>query len=341
MCLASQPDFSSLQSFRTARLHLRRDDRAHFEPVPRRSLRDADVRGRVLVVRSSAAPRRRHRKIKGVAQRLVAAREAGTASSRPPRLGATTDDLIALRPSISAPPHPREYDRLVRSRANFERACAMADPRPRPRAVSLTGSQAAFPPTPRTAIRRSSRCARPSARRRPRPHRPRAGFPGVSTELAVRPLGRAGSDATAVALDGALGGLVRDLHRRRRRSSRPTRASSRMPEAATITTRRCSRWRRRRARDEARSCRDRAPGRCSLHVRAAFGASEGTWIGKEEDSCREGDLSVSPMTSPRRSDWLSVPDHRWSPLGSSGHSQTRREHRHAVVQERLAGDTPI
>jgi aspartate kinase len=183
---------------------------AQYEPVPEVEA-DADVRGRDLVVmKFGGTSVGDTEKIKGVAQRLVAAREAGhRVVGVLSAMGDTTDDLIALAHKISAHPHPREYDMLVSVGERISNAlCAMAIRDLGHEAVSLTGSQAGI------VTDTSHGTAKIVEVRAGRLHdeldRDRivlvAGFQGVSTDLEVTTLGRGGSDATAVALAAARGG---------------------------------------------------------------------------------------------------------------------------------------
>ena len=83
-------------------------------------------------------------KLKRVAERLVAAREAGAkVVAVLSAMGKTTDELIRLAYEVSPSPHPREYDMLVSTGERISNAlCAMAIHDLGHEAVSLTGSQA-------------------------------------------------------------------------------------------------------------------------------------------------------------------------------------------------------
>jgi aspartate kinase len=149
-------------------------------------------------------------KIKDVARRLVAAREAGQrVVGVLSAMGDTTDDLIRLAQEVSAQPHPREYDMLVSVGERISNAlCAMAIRDLGHEAVSLTGSQAGIVTD---TFHGKAKIVEVRARRlHAELDRDKivlvAGFQGVSTELEVTTLGRGGSDATAVALASALGG---------------------------------------------------------------------------------------------------------------------------------------
>ena len=111
-------------------------------------------------------------KLKRVAERLVAAQEAGAkVVAVLSAMGKTTDDLIRLAHEVSAHPHPREYDMLVSTGERISNAlCAMAIHDLGHEAVSFTGSQAGIVTgsTPRSRRTRSSSspASRASRRRR-------------------------------------------------------------------------------------------------------------------------------------------------------------------------------
>ncbi|HZT53562.1 MAG TPA: hypothetical protein VE995_04195, partial [Gaiellaceae bacterium] len=181
-----------------------------YEAVPEIAA-DAAVRGGNLVVMkfggSSVADTA---KIKEVARRLVAAREAGRrVVGVLSAMGDTTDELIRLAHEISPRPHPREYDMLVSVGERISNAlCAMAVHDLGHEAISLTGSQAGIVTD---AVHGKAKIAEVRATRINEALDAGkivlvAGFQGVSTDLEVTTLGRGGSDATAVALAAALGG---------------------------------------------------------------------------------------------------------------------------------------
>src|SRR5436190_20675368 len=149
-------------------------------------------------------------KLKRVAERLVAAREAGAkVVGVLSAMGKTTDELIRLAHEVSSRPHPREYDMLVSTGERISNAlCAMAIHDLGHEAVSFTGSQAGI------VTDGSHTKAKIVEVRARRIHDALghdkivlvAGFQGVSTGThEVTTLGRGGSDTTAVALAAALG----------------------------------------------------------------------------------------------------------------------------------------
>jgi aspartate kinase len=151
------------------------------------------------------------------AQRVVAAREAGTRvvavlSAR----GKTTDELTQMAFEISTRPEPRELDMLLSTGERISCAlCAMAIHDLGHQAISLTGSQAGIvTDSSHTKARiidvRADRIREALGEDRIVLV---AGFQGVSTESRdVTTLGRGGSDTTAVALAAALGAGVCEIY---------------------------------------------------------------------------------------------------------------------------------
>src|SRR3954467_7681500 len=183
---------------------------ANFEAVPSVEA-DSRPNGRGLVVmKFGGTSVGDTEKIKNVARRLVAAREAGNrVVGVLSAMGHTTDELIELAHQVSENPHPREYDMLVSVGERISNAlCAMAIRDLGHEAVSLTGSQAGIVTD---TTHSKAKIVEVRARRlHEELDRNRivlvAGFQGVSTDFEVTTLGRGGSDATAVALASALGG---------------------------------------------------------------------------------------------------------------------------------------
>ena len=148
-------------------------------------------------------------KLKAVAQRLVAAREAGNrVVAVLSAMGHTTDELIDLAHRISPSPDPRELDMLISVGERISCAlAAMAIKDLGHEAISLTGSQAGIVTD---TVHGKAKIVEVRAKRI---HSALdhgtivlvAGFQGVSTELEVTTLGRGGSDTTAVALAAGIG----------------------------------------------------------------------------------------------------------------------------------------
>src|SRR6201995_3821314 len=155
-------------------------------------------------------------RIKRAARRIVEKREAGkrvvaVLSAR----GKTTDELIEMAEEVSPYPDPREMDMLLSTGERISCAlCAMAINDLGHRAISLTGSQAGIvTDTSHTKARiidvRADRIR--EALNDDLIVRV-AGSRGVSPSRAVTPLGRGGSDTTAVALAAAIGAEVCEIY---------------------------------------------------------------------------------------------------------------------------------
>ena len=234
-------------------------------------------------------------KLKRVAARLVAAREAGhRVVGVLSAMGRTTDELLDLAHQVSPQPHPRELDMLVSVGERISCAlAAMAIHDLGHEAISLTGSQAGIVTD---TVHGKAKIVEVRARRI---HEALdegtivlvAGFQGVSTAFEVTTLGRGGSDTTAVALAAALGAdhceIYTDVARRLLR--RPARRARRARKLDARHLRRDARdgvvgraacWR------PARS-RSRAATMCRLHVRSTFEDGDGTWIREEDDEMLE------------------------------------------------------
>ena len=156
-------------------------------------------------------------KIKQVARRLVAAREAGVrVVGVLSAMADTTDELIRLAHEISPKPQPREYDMLISVGERISNAlCAMAVHDLGHEAISLTGSQAGIVTD---TVHGKAKIAEVRATRINDALDSDkivlvAGFQGVSAESHdVTTLGRGGSDTTAVALAAALGAHACEIY---------------------------------------------------------------------------------------------------------------------------------
>jgi aspartate kinase len=149
-------------------------------------------------------------RLKAVAKRLVAAREAGNrVVAVLSAMGDTTDELLDLAHEVSAHPDPRELDMLISVGERISCAlAAMAIKDLGHEAISLTGSQAGIVTD---GVHTKAKIVDVRAKRI---HEALdrgavvlvAGFQGVSSEsLDVTTLGRGGSNLTAVVLAAALG----------------------------------------------------------------------------------------------------------------------------------------
>ena len=255
-------------------------------------------------------------KIKGVARRLVAARESGhRVVGVLSAMGDTTDELIELAHQISDRPHPREYDMLISVGERISNAlCAMAIHDLGHEAISLTGSQAGIVTD---TVHGKAKIVDIRAQRIHDALDEEkivlvAGFQGVSTRAR-------GDDARPRRLRHDRGRArgsarrrdVRDLHRRRGRlhgrpAARPGRAQARRVTYEEMLEMAASgakvMWR--ALVEFARSYGVR------LHVRSTFGEGEGTWIGEEDQAMLEKAIisGVTHDTSEAKVSILGVPD---------------------------------
>lgn len=256
-------------------------------------------------------------KLKRVAERLVAAREAGTkVVAVLSAMGKTTDELIRLAHEVSPSPHPREYDLLVSTGERISNAlCAMAIHDLGHEAVSFTGSQAGI------VTDDSHTKAKIVEVRAQRIHDALqedkivlvAGFQGVSTSTHdVTTLGRGGSDTTAVALAAALGAdaceIFTDV------AGVFTADPRIVPEALkldAVTYEEMLEMSASGAKVMAlRSIEVARSYGVKLRVRSTFEEGEGTWIGEEDDVVLEKAIisGVTHDTSEAKVSIIGVPD---------------------------------
>jgi len=256
-------------------------------------------------------------KLKRVAERLVAAREAGTkVVAVLSAMGKTTDELIRLAHEVSPSPHPREYDLLVSTGERISNAlCAMAIHDLGHEAVSLTGSQAGI------VTDDSHTKAKIVEVRAQRIHDALqedkivlvAGFQGVSTSTHdVTTLGRGGSDTTAVALAAALGADACEIF-----TDVPgvfTADPRIVPDALkldAVTYEEMLEMSASGAKVMAlRSIEVARSYGVKLRVRSTFEEGEGTWIGEEDDVVLEKAIisGVTHDTSEAKVSIIGVPD---------------------------------
>ena len=256
-------------------------------------------------------------KLKRVAERLVAAREAGTkVVAVLSAMGKTTDELIRLAHEVSPSPHPREYDLLVSTGERISNAlCAMAIHDLGHEAVSFTGSQAGI------VTDDSHTKAKIVEVRAQRIHDALledkivlvAGFQGVSTSTHdVTTLGRGGSDTTAVALAAALGADACEIF-----TDVPgvfTADPRIVPDALkldAVTYEEMLEMSASGAKVMAlRSIEVARSYGVKLRVRSTFEEGEGTWIGEEDDLVLEKAIisGVTHDTSEAKVSIIGVPD---------------------------------
>jgi aspartate kinase len=255
---------------------------------------DAQARGRDLVVmKFGGTSVGDTQKIKDVARRLAAAREAGfRVVGVLSAMGHQTDELIRLAREISPRPNAREYDMLVSTGERISNAlCAMAIHDLGHEAVSLTGSQAGIVTD---TVHGKAKIAEVRGQRINELLDQEkivlvAGFQGVSSANEVTTLGRGGSDMTAAALAAALGATVCEIYTdvegvftadpRIVANARKLKALTyeEMLELAASGAKVL----------QLRSVEFARNHDVRLHVRSTFSQAEGTWIVDEEDPVLE------------------------------------------------------
>jgi aspartate kinase len=180
-----------------------------YESVPELAGGEAPARAGTVVMKFGGTSVADVERIKAVARRLVAAREAGNrVVAVLSAMGDTTDDLVRLAYEISPRPAPRELDMLISVGERVSCAlAAMAIHDLGHEAISLTGSQAGI--VTDTAHGKAKIVDVRARRIHEALDADRvvlvAGFQGVSTDFDVTTLGRGGSNLTAVALAASLG----------------------------------------------------------------------------------------------------------------------------------------
>ena len=264
-----------------------------YEAVPAVTA-DAAARGRDLVVmKFGGTSVGDTQKIKDVARRLAAAREAGyRVVGVLSAMGHTTDELIRLAYEVSPRPNPREYDMLVSVGERISNAlCAMAIHDLGHEAVSLTGSQAGIVTD---TVHGKAKIAEVRAQRINEALDDEkivlvAGFQGVSSANEVTTLGRGGSDMTAAALAAALGATVCEIYTD---VEGVFTADPRIvPTARKLTAVTYEEMLELAASGakvlQLRSVEFARNHDVRLHVRSTFSQAEGTWIVDEEDPVLE------------------------------------------------------
>ena len=232
-------------------------------------------------------------RLKAVARRLVAAREAGNrVVAVLSAMGDTTDELVRLAYEISPGPVPRELDMLISVGERVSCAlAAMAIHDLGHEAISLTGSQAGI------VTDTSHGKAKIVDVRARRIHEALdegrivlvAGFQGVSTAFDITTLGRGGSNLTAVALAAALGADACEMYTdvegvftadpRLVSTARKLHAVSyeEMLEMAASGAKVL----------QLRSVEFARSHGVTLHVRSSFSDGQGTWIREEDERMLE------------------------------------------------------
>ncbi|MEA2498585.1 MAG: aspartate kinase [Actinomycetota bacterium] len=254
-------------------------------------------------------------RIKSVAQRVVAASEAGQkVCVVVSAMGDSTDELVQLAEQISPVPHARELDMLLTAGERISMALlSMAIAELGHEAISFTGSQAGI--VTDTAHGK----ARIIEIKAGRVHEALAagkitivaGFQGVSTAFDVTTLGRGGSDTTAVALAHALSADACEIYTdvegvftadpRLVPEARKLHAVSyeEMLELAAAGAKVLS----------LRSVEYARNNGVLIHVRSSFSGVEGTWIREEDERMEKAIISaVAHDASEAKITVLGVPD---------------------------------
>jgi aspartate kinase len=233
-------------------------------------------------------------RLRSVAQRLVAAHEAGNrVVGVLSAMGDTTDELLDLAREVSESPDPRELDMLISVGERISCAlAAMAIVDLGHEAISLTGSQAGIVTD---TVHGKAKIVEVRAKRI---HQALdagrivlvAGFQGVSSEsLDITTLGRGGTDLTAVALAAALGADSCEIYTD---VEGVFTADPRIaPDAQKLHVLSYEEMLEMAASGarvlQLRSVEFARNHNVRLHVRSTFADADGTWITEEEDPMLE------------------------------------------------------
>jgi aspartate kinase len=187
-----------------------------YEAVPEIAAEETPERPGTVVMKFGGTSVAGVERLRAVAKRIVAAREAGNrVVAVLSAMGDMTDEWVRLAHEMSPHPRPREVDMLISVGERISCSlCAIAIHDLGHEAISLTGSQAGI--VTDTAHGK----AKIVDIRARRIHEALdaekivlvAGFQGVSTDYDITTLGRGGSDTTAVALAAALGAEACEIY---------------------------------------------------------------------------------------------------------------------------------
>lgn len=241
-------------------------------------------------------------RIKRVARRLVAAREAGArVVGVVSAMGHTTDELIGLAHEVAAHPDPRELDMLLSTGERI--ACALVAMAARDlghEAISLTGSQAGIITD---SVHTKAKIVEVRATRiHAALDREQivlvAGFQGMSASRDITTLGRGGSDTTAVALAAALGAdaceIYTDVEGVFSADPRVVPGSRKL---AAVTFEEMLEMAAAGARVlQLRSVEFARNHGVRLHVRSTFGDEPGTWVTEEDERVEHAIISAVTHT---------------------------------------------
>jgi aspartate kinase len=276
-----------------------------YESVPALAGEEAPRRAGTVVMKFGGTSVDGPLRLKGVARRLVEAREAGNrVVAVLSAMGQTTDELIDLARQMSARPNARELDMLqsVGERISCSLA-AMAIHDLGHEAISLTGSQAGIVTD---TTHGKAKIVDVRARRiHEALDQERivlvAGFQGVSTAtFDITTLGRGGSDTTAVALAAALRAEACEIYTDV--DGVYTADPRIVPEARKLHAVSYDEMLEMAASGakvlQLRSVEFARNHGVKLHVRSAFTDDEGTWIREEDERMLEKAM-ISGVTHTR------------------------------------------
>jgi aspartate kinase len=320
-----------------------------YEAVP--SIAREERQGRVgtIVMKFGGTSVADPERLKAVARRIVAAREAGTrVVAVLSAMGQTTDELIDLAHQVSPTPEPRELDMLISVGERISVAlAAMAINDLGHEAISLTGSQAGI--VTDTAHGKAKIVDIRGQRIHDALDQDKivlvAGFQGVSTGKEITTLGRGGSDTTVVALAVALDADacevytdVEGVYTADPRIVPGARKLDALTYEEMLEMSACgAKVMALRSVELARNYRVR------LHVRSSFGDGQGTWIEEDENMLEKAIISgVTHDTSEAKVTIVGVPDRPgvaarvFRPLADAGVNidmivQNVSEHGHATI----------
>ena len=272
-----------------------------YESLPAFSPQEAPERPGTIVMKFGGTSVEGVERLRAVAKRIVAAREAGNrVVAVLSAMGDMTDEWVRLAHEMSPQPRPREVDMLISVGERISCAlCAIAIHDLGHEAISLTGSQAGIVTD---TAHGNAKIVDIRARRIHEALDDEkivlvAGFQGVSTDYDITTLGRGGSDTTAVALAAALGAEACEIYTdvdgvhtadpRVVPGARKLHAVSyeEMLELAAGGAK-VLQW---RSVEIARS------HGVKLHVRSSFSEAAGTWIREEDERMLEKAL-ISGVT---------------------------------------------
>jgi aspartate kinase len=264
-----------------------------YEVVPPIAREDRPARIGTIVMKFGGTSVADPPRLKAVARRIVAAREAGTrVVAVLSAMGKTTDELIELAHQVSPLPEPRELDMLISVGERISVAlAAMAINDLGHEAISLTGSQAGI------VTDTVHGKAKIVDIRGQRIHEALdqdkivlvAGFQGVSTGKEITTLGRGGSDTTAVALAVAVGAEACEIYTDVDGVyTADPRIVAEARKLSAVTYEEMLEMSASGAKVMAlRSVEFARNYGVVLHVRSSFGEGEGTWIGEEDERMLE------------------------------------------------------